>query len=280
MKARFRYLPLFALGFSSAHATVMSWQSVVQNDADAMHLWSFEGATTTEQQNDSVGSNDLAKQGTGTLNFGSGYDGTSQSFTPDRGNSTAYRTSTNINIPTTVSFELILSPDDFSGGFGYAFAGRASTNTRNYFVMQVSSTGDLVNLSGNNFDSNRNAFVTNATEGDWYYLAGTLSYDGTNTTVNTWAANLSDSTPVLTQVASNQIEGGTFVNDIQYGVGMLNNSGAYQETFVGDIDEIALYSGLKDQSFFQSQLATILVPEPSALALLALGALPLTRRRR
>lgn len=274
-------------GLSSAQASVMAWRSNVQADGDAMHLWSFEGSTGAERQSDGVGTNDLAEVGSGTHSsrYGAGYDGTSQAFTTERGTNTAYETSLAVSMPTTASFEAIVSADALASGTGYLFAafhnpndpGDPGLRERGYFGAQT--TTNLIAISGHPY-SNSISYGTYSA-GSWYYMASTFSYNAVSeeTTVTTWLADLSAGNPTLVSGGSNSFAG-NFALNYQYGVGILRTStGGRQEAFVGDIDEIALYSGLKDESFFQGQLATI-VPEPSSLVLLAMGGLALGRRRR
>jgi len=287
--ASFVCLVLGAVLFSSkqASATVSMYQAAVQADATALHLWSFQGASVE----DTVGSNDLVAtvygtgSSTGAITYGAGFDAADSAFTPHRGanGGAAFVTTTAVTMPTTVTYEAIIRPSSLLSGTGYMFGSTTGTN-RTYFVSQhggVAPDQDIKSIFGTDF-LNQNTTVDNFTGGDWYYVAVTASYSGGLVTVNAWSANLTTGS-ALTQTTTNQTETATGLNATKYGLGMLHlsSTNANQEAFVGAIDEVALYSGIKDQAFFQSQLALIMVPEPSfsLLCVMGCGALVLRRRR-
>ncbi len=280
-----------ALTSITASAAVVDYRDSVLANPSAFAMYSFEGDSAATRQADGVGSNDLitVTQGNGnaaSIAYGTGFDATTQAVTPHHindDNGAAFFTGSAVNMPSSVSFEAIVRtrglPDN---DYGYVAGTRSSTNQRNYFAMQVGEPGtsdDLVNVSGNSFTGNRNTIISNYDTTDWYYIAVTLEITGSNTRVNTWAANLSDGETTLTQVASNAIEGGTFVNNYVLGIGILNNIGVPNQALHGDIDEIALYDGLFTEADFQNNLDLIYVPEPATMGLLGAVGLMVMRRK-
>ncbi|CAN0567104.1 unnamed protein product, partial [Laminaria digitata] len=265
----FASLSFFAATSHHAQASVSLYQAAVKADGNALHLWSFDGADATARQNDGVGTNDLTPTSYGTVGtpvaptFGGGYDTSSSAVTITRSGSSgsAFLTSSSITLPSTVSYEAIVRSDGIgSGSAGYMFAAINGGN-RNYFTILNDTGKQFVTASGNSFN-NQSTLVSNPGTTDWYYIAVTLSYNGSSqTTVNAWSANLTAGTP-LVQTATNEVKNGSFISATQYGVGALSNSGSLQESFPGEIDEIALYSGIKTQAFFEANRALI-VPEPS-----------------
>ncbi len=281
---------LFLAATIQVGATVTMYQTAVIADPDAIALWSFDGATAGTRQSDSKGTNNLNTftEGSGSataISYGGGFDASSSAVTPQRINDNvgaAFITSSTIAMPAAASFEAIVAPGALGDSYGYIFGARATSSTRNYFGMQRGNTSpnqDLITTSGNNFNDGQSTIVDNYTTDSWYYIAVTLTTDGTDTIVNSYFANLTAGDTLLTQAATNVSEGGTFQNTIAYGVGILNDNGGSNQAFKGKIDEIALYGAAKDQAFFQANLTTI-IPEPSSVALLGLGSVALLLRRR
>ena len=254
-----------------AKADVLTYSQLAALDSNIIVQYSFDGATTTERQEDKTsGTNDLIikTQGSGSgaaISYNAGFDGSSDAVSPQRingSNGAAFSTSAAIDTTanTAYSYEAILQVPEFNdGGTGYIVAARSSTITRDYWsVHQHSGSGadSVVTTSGDNFTNTSN-IVPSVTGGSWYYVAVTKELVAGNTQVNTWMANLSNGDTALTQVATNQTVSGSFQNNIAMGVGMVNSIGSYVEAFGGAIDEVSLYSGLRTQSNFQTSLDRI-----------------------
>ncbi len=84
---------------------------------------------------------------------------------------------------------------------------------------------------------------------------------------------------MLTAVGPITVEGTYATEATPVGIGGRWDQG---ETFPGTIDEVNLYNTALDGAVFQEHLDALLIPEPSTLVLLLLGALcllPVLRRR-
>ncbi len=259
------------LGVSPAMGSVAQYSTAAASNPNAIVQYSFDGDTNVERRQDSTGNNNLdefvgSSGSAAAIQYGvAGFDWSSEAFTPQRASthtSAGFITHDPINMPNTASFDAIVRPRALNGG-GYVLGGRSTNNTRNYWLIQYN--GDLLSVHGDDFFSHFGDAVPNYTNDDWYYVAATVSYDGSETTVNTWSANLSSVERTLTQMTTNKVVSGTFVNNLALGVGIANNIGIAQEGFSGDIDEVSLYSGLLSEDDFQAHLDQIYIPEPATL---------------
>ena len=231
-----------------------------------------------------------------------GYDGTSKAFRSNRsaGSDAAgggYLKAEGANLITalgsTFSFEIIIKADQASitGGasnLGYILSNRSADNaSRGYFLTQgqaplPATANPFSSTIGNGYNAANTNIITGSplTVGDWYYVAGSYTANGTtNVTWTNYYANLTAGGPLVTS--------GPFTNSAgtypmgaarEFGIG-----GRYdgQEAFPGFIDEVNLYSTALSSSDFQAHLTQLaVVPEPSTVALLSLGLLSLARRRR
>ncbi len=255
------------LGVSPAVGSVEQYSAAAAANPNAIVQYGFDGDTDLEQRQDSVGDNDLNYFGGTAITFGRpGFDWSSEAFRPNRDAADGLITSSAIDMPTSASFDAIVRPGTVSSD-GFAFAGRASGSTRDYWLLQ--NAGDLRAGAGSNYDAQAN-IADDYTVDDWYYVAVTMSYDGSNTTINSWSANLSSGQRTLSQTSTNYLAPGSFVNNVAMGVGILNNNGNTWNAFVGDIDEISLYSGMLSEDDFQSHLDEIYIPEPATLLIWSL----------
>lgn len=278
---RFRVLAVVSLcSFFAVHggletpcalATVVYYSDAVQADADLIVQYDFAGTTAADCRADkSGGVNHLIEKSvgspSGTITYNvPGFDASSTAVTPYRQTAdigTGFFTSQTINMPSTVSFEAIFMTTANTESF---VAGtRAAANNRNYFVCQTSSDAVLGAVTGDNY-GNRTSIVSPLSLGDWYYAAVTLSYDSTanKSTINTWCANLSDGDTTLTHTSVDNMQNGSFLNNTYLGVGVLNNSGGAYRPWAGSIDEISLYTGIKSETFFTTNLALIQQATPT-----------------
>ena len=110
-----------------------------------------------------------------------------------------------------------------------------------------------------------------------------MAYASGQTTINTYVADLTGGDTIFTSKYSATVNG-TFQTTLAHGIGLNNVNGTAQDSFLGKIDEVTFYSGVKDEQFFQSNLDRILfIPEPSSMFLLGLAAvtgMAIRRRRR
>lgn len=254
----------------SVHASVLDYHNYVQGRSDTILQYDFDGSTNAERRQDKFGSNDLAESNSAgaAISYGvSGFDSTSQAFTA--GSNNAFQTSNAIKLPAAgVSFEGIVKVIA-ANQHGYTL-GANINNNRSYFCIYYNDPNGDPGLKARAGTGNWLDLLPSTTAiGHWYYVATTMSYDGTNSIVNTYSADLSSANPTLEHVANNVSGAGTFSYNTKYGVGGMFNGTGIQDIFSnGAIDEVSLYNGVKDSTFFQANLDRILaVPEPSVFVL-------------
>ena len=217
------------------------------------------------------------------IQFVAGFDGSSQAYRPSfdlalRNVGAGLNTiSTEVPITQTFTTEFVLQLDTFlqtpdSSTGGYILSARPQPNNqRAYFLRQFDTPNQrLATTMGDTFGDQLDVLVYNP--GDWYYIAMVSSTDGTQTTVDFFGANLSLGETSLSPLASdNSLFQGDWSGNAQVGIGAFANGG--QEYMQGNLDSVALTNELLSQSTLQSHLDALLIPEPSTLALAALGGL-------
>ncbi len=262
-----------------------SW--FVQGDPDVIVQYDFVGNSDAERRDDkSPGTNHLVEKQVGSpvasILYGvAGFDSTSTAVLPyyyDRTTASAFFTSQKIAIPNPVSFEAIICPNGTPTNGYMAGIHNGTDQRRTYFVAEAAEKN--LHAGAGNSHNNRAPIKYSSTPGSWYYVAVTMSYDSDEdeTTVNTWYADLmAEEVPSLTWASHNVLMDGSFLNTDYLGIGLVNSGGSPVDPWNGNIDEVTLYTGLKDAAFFQANLDRILdplfVPEPSALVMAVLGLL-------
>jgi len=290
---------LMALLSPSARATTTMFQASAQGEASLIHQYSFDGVSNADRRADQMGTIDLTEQafGSGTtadLGYGlAGWDGTSQAFSSFRqipgadSAGSAQLTAPGVTFGNTFSYEAIISPGQagLGGGLaiGFVLATRVGSE-RGYFLVQgdgnlPSPTHPFSSTLGNGYNVANTNIITGAlTAGDWYYVAGSYTRNGSaNVTWTNYVANLTAGETVLNAA-------GPFTNTGVYPTGAQNVGigGRWDngESFPGLFDEVNLYSGALSEASFQANLDQLLIPEPTAPALLALALIPILGRRR
>ena len=289
-----------------ADASTLDFRAAAQATTGLIHQWGFDGADVATAGLDLEGTTNLAQliYGTGApIGYDQlGYDGTSKAFRSNRSAGSdatggGYLKATSANpvsaLGSTFSFEVIVKADQASitGGasnLGYILANRSTdTASRGYFLVQgqaplPATANPFSSTLGNGYNAANTNTITASplTVGDWYYVAGSYTANGTtNVTWTNYYANLTTGGPLVTSGPFTN-SGGTYAmgTALQMGIG-----GRYdgQEAFPGSIDEVNLYSTALSSTDFQAHLTQLaVVPEPSTVALLSLGLLSLARRRR
>ncbi|MDY0164987.1 MAG: autotransporter-associated beta strand repeat-containing protein [Thermoguttaceae bacterium] len=254
---------------SQVFAAVIGYSWFAQDHPDTVVQYDFVGATDAERRDDkSGGTNYLVEKQVGTVGapiaYGvPGFDVTSTAVTPTpdfttKGNGRGFFTYAAIDMPNPVSFEAIFRPTGATAS--YMVAVRGSADTRNYFVSQTDNATSLRTAVGGGA-TNGPVIVDPFTSGNWYYVAVTMSYDtGANqTSISTWYADLTAGGTTLVPGGQSTVSG-SYLNNTYLGIGLLNNLGSPFEPWAGSIDEVTLYTGLKDATFFQANLNRIHEP--------------------
>ena len=230
--------------------------------ADTIVQYDFDGTSDAERREDKKGSNDLVEKGSPIYDL-SGADSTSQAVSVGfQGGSTGpgFFTTSALDDPAkpSLSFEAIISPELSGTTTGYMIA-TYDGSRRGYFIM--GTDGNLYAAAGNSW-ANRSIYVEPYDTSAWYYVAATMTYDGSSqTTIHTYRANLSAGETNLTH--NTFVANGDFHNGLAYGIGVLNYNGAIYQPFNAVIDEVTFYDGLKDEAFFQANLDRVIAPIPS-----------------
>lgn len=233
-----------AVGGGSAWASVADLRALVNTENSIEHLYTFEGATTPDRQQDKVGSANLsvASYGSGaSLSYTAGFDGTTTALTPGVTPTAGQAlTSSALTLNTSITVEALIAPDGSVGSATQYAVASGGSPTRGYFMLQ--REGDLKTGIGSGTFSDGDAlrdYTAAYNAGDWYYTVGTYEISGGNTVFNSWVANLSDATPTLVKTNDNVVINGTYDTTTNLGLGVFASGTA--EAFNGSIDEVAVY---------------------------------------
>ncbi len=281
---------------------VASMRAGVANTPGLIHHYTFEG-NATERLEDKVGVGGVdleaaayGSQGsTAAIDYVVGLDSTTKALVPQRlsrsstgPGGAALRTVANVGLPSTLTVEAILCPENLEAGgaIGYAVEGRGAPS-RAYFLAQIEQGGDdsIATIIGDNFSQpdNRREIIDPFIPGHWYYVVNTYEESGGNTIINSYIADLTAGDTVLQQVLDGVIASGTFSGSDRMGIGgFAGGASTFQEAWAGSLDEIALYDRVLDRATMQGHLWRLTqTPEPGTLTLLAIGGIgALVRRRR
>lgn len=258
-----------------ARADIAALQQAAADHPDLIHQYSFDGADESSQLEDSTGTNPLSPRpaGQGTpadLTFGvAGFDESSTAIQIFRGPGADLENGTglhagNVNLGDSVSFELILKPDqdEITGGIwnlGYVLSTRVG-NDRGYFLVQgdaplPSDGAQLSSTLGNGYSQpNQNLVLDQVEPGNWYYVAGSyrVNPDTNNVTFTNYIANLTAGDTELQVVGPFTNSGGTYPRgSVPLGIGGRWDAG---ENFPGALDEVTLYNAELPQETFQAHL--------------------------
>ncbi|HHY87182.1 MAG TPA: PEP-CTERM sorting domain-containing protein [Verrucomicrobia bacterium] len=300
METRAILLGLFGVAVLSvapaARATLADLELLQAAHPNLLHLYKFEGIDDTTRLADSgpAGLNLVREGGAdgGDVNdimFVPGFDGISQAYQPSyqpgaRRVGAGLITSGATTVPGTVTAEAVFQLDEFApqaaGDVSYILSARPASG-RAYFMMQTDTPANRVTTTFGDTFSDRPA-VFDYVAGDWYYLAVVAQYDSmaNQTTVDWYFANLSGGDPTLTHLVDSTTFQGDWTGSSVLGIGVFNNG--TQEFLQGRIDNLALTGAALSEQDLQARLNALLIPEPSAFALVALagGMLFVARRKR
>ena len=264
-----------------ARAGVVEMRDLVSGESSLVHHYTFEGATNAARLHDKAGGDDLSvlSYGTGSSTIGAangisfgqaGFDASSTPLTPynDGGglSSGGAGTSTvsDMSLPTTMTVEILFRPLATPSGEGYGVSTRQSASQRGYYLME-DAANRLPAVVGDNYtqsDNNR-TILSRFNPGDWYYMANTYQQSGGSTTITSYIANLSQRETRLNKMIDGQVASGTYGTSAPLGVGVADFTKAgygVQRAYVGQIDEVAVYSAQLSQATLQSHLDGLRTP--------------------
>lgn len=162
-------------------------------------------------------------------------------------------------------------PDPVDGTVGYLLGAATNTTTnpdRLYIKEEQKNDGSQWLTFGFGSIGHANLADVTGREGEWIYVALTWTQNGSNYDIATYytdAAGLIQ--PGVTATASGQpLNGGTL---------RLGGLGSANQALDGALDEIAIYNRLLSTNEMQARFDNMMLPEPSTLAILVLGLVPL-----
>ncbi|MFM8494421.1 MAG: autotransporter-associated beta strand repeat-containing protein, partial [Planctomycetia bacterium] len=244
--------------------------------APLVYQWSFEGATAGERlQNSGTGANATlqavaygSEGSTAKIAYGLGVDETTTAMSPQRlgrlsanAGGALLTTSGTVVIPTAFTVEALVRPDlmETGGSIGYAvMAGGAATNNRGYFVIsqEGAATDSTSTIIGDSLSQADNVGRTIAAfvPGHWYYVANTYTVSSSQTTINSYVADLTAGQMSVTQAVANQVASGRPLTAAQMAIGGYFASGTAQEAWSGSIDEVSLFGRVLTAAEVQGRL--------------------------
>ncbi|NCY02447.1 MAG: hypothetical protein EBX36_05935, partial [Planctomycetia bacterium] len=244
-----------------------------------VYQWSFEGATAAERlQNSGTGANATlqavaygSEGNTAQIAYGLGVDETTTAMSPQRlgrlaptAGGALLATTGTVAIPTAFTVEALVRPDlmETGGSIGYAvMAGGAATNNRGYFLVSQEGTASdsTATIIGDSLSQADNVGQTIASfvPGHWYYVANTYTVSGSQTTINSYVADLTLGQTAVTQSVANQVASGKPLTAAQMALGGYYASGTAQEAWSGSIDEVSIFGRVLTAAEVQARLAKL-----------------------
>lgn len=249
------------LAAASVPAGTTELRSLIAADASLQHLYSFEGDTALQRQQDLQGSVDLSAVAGGTgstasIAYLTGFDGQStvvKSQVIDALNGAGLRSTANVSWSDTLTVESIFRADGFSGNQYIVSGPGTGDGGRGYWLYTQPNKVRYAVGNAGGLDS-ASTDIAALTTGHWYYSATTYAKDGGgNVVINSYLADLSAHQTTLSQVVTNDTRvASPYGAAAKIGVGMF--SGGNQEFFNGRIDEVAVYNSTLSQASLQSHL--------------------------
>lgn len=175
---------------------------------------------------------------------------------------------------TSLSLEFWVKASPTASETYARFISRASGGTGNYWVGMATAGSypgqPFIGVPGATWY----AWPPNIlTDGSWHHVVVTYSYDGANTTAELWIDAVSRGTHVQSGAFSGPP--GNWQNLI---IGAENHQAYVFNGLVGALDEVAIYNYPLNGNQILAHFNAI--PEPGAIALLAVAGLSLLRRKR
>jgi len=251
--------------------SVAEMRALVADHPRLLHHYTFEGATREEKYRDRRGGLHLIEvvmcggRGGGSLGcFARGVDVTSGAIRPYRGSVQGNTSGVGLQSdgafhpPEALTVELLLSCDGFGnsrpGVISSAVATRADRRNCGFFVVALDK-GRLAHLMDGHASWIDSDLLL--VPGDWYYLASTFRSASTETTINTYVANLSRGERALRQVVKDRLAPGVPAAS-RLGIGKAFDANvAHCYPWAGTLDEVAIYDAVLDSKTLQEHLEAL-----------------------
>jgi len=265
-----------------------------------IHHYTFEGAGLAERLADKVASGAVDLQpraygsagDAGQIVYALGLDHSTVALSPQRlsgaasgPGGAALASVADVAFPAALSVEALVRPElvESGGQTGFAvMAGGWTSAQRGYFIAQVEQHPDdaLATIIGDSLteSDNRREMLDSLVPGHWYYVANTYQADGSSTLIRSYLADVTAGETVLRPMLLDARASGSIPASAPLGIGALYHGGSFQEAWSGSLDEVAFYNRVLGAAELQGHLDALYgaagaVPEPSTIALVAVGLL-------
>ncbi len=245
-------------------------------DSALLYQWSFEGTTAAELlRNSGTGSGgglqSLAygsEGSTAAIGYGMGLDESTTAMSPQRlgrfsstAGGAALATTGSVTLPAAYTVEALVRPEllETGGSIGYAVnAGGQNSNNRGYFVVQQegAAADSMSTIIGDSISQadNRATFAATFEPGRWYYVASTYAVSGSQTTINTYVADMTGGQQQVTRAITAQVASGVPLTTARMALGGFLSGTAMQEAWAGSIDEVSVFGRTLSPADVQSRV--------------------------
>ena len=250
-----------------------------RSDPALLYQWSFEGATAADQLRNTGTASGGGLQAlaygsegnTAAIAYGMGLDESTTAMSPQRlgrlsntAGGAALATTGSVAFPSIYTVEALVRPEllEIGGSIGHAVnTGGQSSNNRGYFVVQQeAAAGDsLSTIIGDSISQvdNRATFAATFEPGRWYYVASTYAVSGSQTTINTFVADLTAGQQQVTRAITSQVASGVPLTTARMALGGFLSGTAMQEAWSGSIDEVSVFGRTLSLADVQSRVDAI-----------------------
>ena len=263
----------------SARTYAFQLRDGAKGTAPLAYQWSFEGGTAAERlANTGTGANATLQAvaygtegSTASIGYGMGLDETTTAMSPQRigrlsasAGGALLATTGTIALPTAFTVEALVRPEllETGGSIGYAvMAGGQATGNRGYFIVgQEGTTSDAVStIIGDSISQADNVGQTVASfvPGHWYYVANTYTVSGSQTTINSFVADLTLSQTSVTRAVNSQVASSKPLTAAQMAIGGYFSTGTAQEAWSGSVDEVSVFGRTLTAAEIQSRVDSL-----------------------
>lgn len=264
--------PTPAFKKSAAAGSVPDFRNAVRREASLIHHYTFEGPQADAADMrllDRAGAADLVERVRNTsmpqLAYDTGHDALSYAgvavySTNSLSTGRAWTTAGAIALPRAMTIECVVSPYAIPPLYGAGVVtSRAADNQRGYYVWLTTGGAFETRVGG----GDARTILSNVSTGHWYYIVNTYDFDGAQTTVNSYCADLTAGTP-LQHVIMDAVDTGGYGESAVLGIGVLLNLNDELQYFAPcAIDEVALYAAAHDFDKINSRFEALRRPLPT-----------------